>query len=167
MLQPATSPSGGNAGSYLVTSGNGTLNIQGVGPGTKDSVLYPIGTSASWLPMRIRNTGQADELRLRVLPDNLSQGFTGSPEDSVVTATWVLTEATAGGSTLTITPQWNESDEKPTFDRSRSIVQYYQAGWKFFGPRILTQASGNNPYFVTNSSLTGVSFNQTPLRVYG
>ena len=166
LLATAPAPSGGGQGTYVITSGTGTLTQRGIGTG-KDTVNYLIGSENSYLPIGLRNRGTTDEYRFRVIGDNFRDGLSGPAEDSVVSATWFLSEAVSGGGDLNISPQWNQSDEKQFFDRTRCIAELYVSPkWGPFSKAILKNAYGNNPFGITESGVANKSFNNTPIRVF-
>ena len=70
----------------------------------------------------------------------------GAPLSSnAVGNTWIITEATAGGSDAILTFQWNEADELPSFDRSNCYVAHHDGlGWGAL--QSVGAASGSNPF---------------------
>ncbi|MEI6696386.1 MAG: hypothetical protein WCO13_09975, partial [Bacteroidota bacterium] len=143
---------------YIVTDGSGALS-QRVTNNTTD-VNYPIGLASSYLPAKVQLTAgsTADDIKARVA-DGLSTSYdnndvaTGSAITSkVVNKTWFLKEAVGGGSSATITLQWNASDETSGFIRSLSDIGHYTEGsWVYAAG---TAALGSDPY---TQSLSGIS----------
>ncbi|HOY96027.1 MAG TPA: hypothetical protein PK509_09835, partial [Catalimonadaceae bacterium] len=123
-LDPSFSLIISSAVSYVKTSGSGKF----VHRSLTGSNTFPIGTSTAYLPVSVNNTGTADHIGIRVQNDVLSGGLSGAPVDSVVGATWVINEAVAGGSNLSVTATWNGSDEKPQFTRTLTSLQGFQNG---------------------------------------
>ena len=98
-----TSPS---AAGFVVTDGTGKL-IRNVG---NSATAFPIGTSvSSYTPATLTNSGTADDMGLRVM-DSVYSTYDGNGVPSgnalnpnrEVHKTWILNEATAGGSNLTL-----------------------------------------------------------------
>jgi gliding motility-associated-like protein len=159
-------PTGGSPLGYVWTDGTGGLLQQNVGPGGKvDSIIYPIGRASIYNPIFLRNRGTIDNFRVRLLDDVFTLGINGGVvPDSVVKASWIITEEASGGSILSVTPQWAGAQEKAEFDREKVGVQGFFGGiWlpDEVLPRIV---SGNDPYTV-NRSFTGRSFSETAVRV--
>jgi hypothetical protein len=88
----------------------------------------------------------------------LDGGLTGStiPEiENCVNNTWNIIEETPGGSDLSVTAQWNASDEGPLFDRTQSGIGHFTGGnWN---PQNAGSASGNDPYSLTRTGITSLS----------
>jgi len=139
---------------YIVAESSGRL-VQEVGAG---SVFYPVGTSGSYVPATLSNSGTTDNFGVSVFNDVLDGGTTGStiPEiDNCVNNTWNITEEIAGGSDLSITAQWNLSDEGSSFDRTQSGLGHYTAGnWN---PQDAAAAQGTGPYSLTRTGITSLS----------
>ena len=77
-----------SSSSYVVTSGTGTVQR------TIDSnaVVFPIGTSESYSPITLSNSGTSDNFSLRV--DNLTTSVNDSTK--MVNREWFLSEGTVG-----------------------------------------------------------------------
>jgi len=154
VLQSGATITGAGPSQYIVAESSGRL-VQEVGAG---SVSYPIGTSVSYVPATLSNSGTTDYIGLSVFNDVLDGGTTGStiPEiDNSVNNSWNITEETAGGSDLSITAQWNLSDEGSSFDRTQSGLGHYTAGnWD---PQNAAAALGTGPYTITRSGITSLS----------
>ncbi|RLD52037.1 MAG: hypothetical protein DRJ05_17805 [Bacteroidetes bacterium] len=153
-LQSGANITGAGPTQYIVAESSGRL-IQEVGAG---SVSYPVGTSVSYVPATLSNSGTTDNFGLSVFGDVLDSGTTGStiPEiDNCVNNTWNITEETAGGSDLSVTTQWNVSDEGSSFDQTQSGLGHYTAGnWD---PQEATAAQGTGPHTLTRSGITSLS----------
>jgi hypothetical protein len=90
-----------------------------------------------------------DHIGVRCLPEALTNGYTGAPiEKDAVAASWDVTESVAGGAKLTLTVQWNTTDELPHFDRSGcGLARYYPTdGWTLDAAN-LAPAGGNDPFY--------------------
>ena len=158
-LANAASGSNGSASSYVVTSGTGKFVRKGLG----SAFTFPIGTASAFTPTILNNTGTADDIGLRVQNDVLSAGLTGSPVDSVVGVTWVINEATTGGSNLNVTAQWPGSAEKAGFNRGATFFQGFAGSWTTLSGSAVA-ATGTGPF---TASYTGIAGNliDLPLRV--
>ena len=92
---------GACASGYIITEGAGRL-IQEVG---NNDVLFPVGTSSSYIPLTINNSGSTDSYKLRVFDDVLDGGLSGTtiPEiNNCVNMTWEIEENNPGGSNLSV-----------------------------------------------------------------
>src|SRR5258708_18132533 len=89
----------------------------------------PVGADAStYNPVVLAaNAGHiTDDINVRVMQGVFSNGITGSPfTDKVVNKTWILDEATAGGSNVNVTLQWTGLQELTGFDRNKCYVIQY------------------------------------------
>ncbi len=158
-LLGSASVTGGGLSSYVRTTGTGMFRYAGL---ANVSGLYPIGTAAHYFPLLISNGGTTDNIGARVQDDVLSGGLSGASVNGAVNATWVLDEATAGGSNLSLLANWNGSDEKPSFNRAASYLQGFSGSWtNLAGP---VAAAGTNPYSVLFSGIT-TGLSQLPVRI--
>lgn len=131
---------GGNASSWVMNDGSGSLHRQVNG----SSYLFPVGTT-SYTPLTLGTTGPQDRFSVRV-QDGVSTnyGAPGEANGAPITAravgrTWVVAEQVSGGNTGDITVQWNASDELPQFDRNLCALSRYDGtDWitGTFGPAI-------------------------------
>ncbi len=145
---------------YIVTNGTGSLIKESLGA---SAFLFPVGNSlTSYNPITISNSGTVDNIGARVLAQSYANGLTGTAfSKEVVDATWDLSEAVAGGSSLSMTAEWRttQSDELTGFDRTKSGISNYIAtagptqGWDLLNSQV-GAATGTNPYTFTR---TGVS----------
>lgn len=158
----AGSITGGSSSSYIISSGTGALKQQGVGTGGRTGTIsFPVGTSASFTPLSINNTGTSDEFSVRVITDvfdaydnnDLPTG-TAQTENNV-NRTWILTEAVPGGSIASLGFQWNSSEELPGFNRTLATPSHYSNGTWVGGT--LSAASGSDPYTISMTGITSFS----------
>ncbi len=152
VLESSATVSGNDANDYVVTGGTGEM----VKEGLTSAFTYPVGYNAStYNPVTITQAGTADDLGVRAMENMLDAGMTGAPlTDDAVDASWVISEGTAGGSNVTVAPEWATSDELGTFDRAQSVVYRYDGSdWTSDGAP-LTAATGSNPYSQTRSGIT-------------
>jgi hypothetical protein len=117
---------GGNASSWVVNNGTGSLQRQVIGSG----YIFPVGTT-SYTPLTMSTTGLQDRFSVRVQDDlSTNYGAPGVATGASITAravgrTWVVAEQVNGGNTADITMQWNTSDELPQFNRNLCAVGLY------------------------------------------
>jgi hypothetical protein len=147
---------GNNTSRFFMTSGTGVLTRQGLAA----SFLYPVGFSATeYNPVTIANSGTADDISVRCLQNVLSNGTSGAPVTSdFANNSWIVTEAVAGGSNLTVTGEWVPGDEMAGFNRNKCGIARYNSGtdWDLPASNVIA-ASGSNPYNRTRSSITSFS----------
>ncbi|MBC6611096.1 T9SS type A sorting domain-containing protein [Hymenobacter sp. BT507] len=139
-LQRGATVSGASASTYLVTNGKGALR-QSV-PNSGADVLYPVGASAtSYTPMWLKQPNSTtarneDVFGVRVLDDMYSSyDATGTGTKAVtnqnVKRTWLVDEEVTGNSDVTMTLQWNSTDEATgtyAFVRAKSYISHYKDG---------------------------------------
>lgn len=110
--------------SFIVTDGQGTVTKEGL----STAFEFPVGGAIdSQNDITLTESGTADNISVRVLADAYDTPSTamGTITDEVVNATWVITEATAGGSSLTVAPSWAAADETATFDNTDAAVYQF------------------------------------------
>jgi hypothetical protein len=109
---------------YVVTGSTGRLVRTNLGP---TPFTYPVGFDVNtYNPITIAENGTIDNIGVRVLERAYENGVSGTHIASeVVDASWVISEANAGNSNLTITPQWLLADEMPSFTRTDCGVSKY------------------------------------------
>ena len=161
IIGPAAVVGNGNISSYLVTNGTGACKR--TVPNNALDVLFPVGIPVCYMPVTINLTlaSTSDMFSVRML-ENIYSSYDAnnnptSPVDSshVVNASWIIAEATAGGSDATVTFQWNGIDETSTFNRSLSKLGEYTGGAWNFGT--YAPASGTDPYTFSKSGITSFS----------
>ena len=161
----------GSASSYVITNGTGSFTINGIGSSAR---VFAVGTPTSYTPLSIANNGTADNISVKVLQgvynSYLGEVGSGAPISlNVVNKTFIVNEATAGGSSLDITFTWNGIDESG-MNRAQTIVGRYNGGvWSNISGASAA-ASGSNPYTfnitgVTNLGILGVGDINSPLPV--
>ncbi len=152
-----------SASKFIVCSGTGTLNIQSIGTGGRTGgVNFPVGSSIiSYNPVTLTNSGTADEFRIRVF-NNVYNNYNGSGTPigspytyNAINRTWMINEANIGGSTASISLQWNIVDELSGFTRVSSYVSRFN-GTQWV-PNTSSAALGSNPYTQTVSGITSFS----------
>lgn len=143
---------------YVITNGSGKIIKANL---NNTTFTFPVGnTISSYNPISISNTGTPDSIGARCLSNIYSNGLTGTAlTKEAVDATWDLTEAVAGGSNLTITANWNASDELTGFNRNKGGISHYltsptqNAGWDLLNNQV-GAASGNSPFSYTRANIT-------------
>ena len=123
--------SGGSASTYVVTSGAGFL-VQNVGAMAKS---FPVGQSA-YNPAVVINAGAEDAIFIR-LEDDMTL------TSDVVNRTWVIEEASSGGSVVDLSLQWNSGEEKPGFNSNSCYITHFVGGvWDNHTPAPAITGSG-------------------------
>ncbi len=152
--------SGAGSSNYIITSGTGVLRQYNIGTGQRTSILYPVGiSSSSYTPATLAVSGSTtvDNFSVVVSQSVLANGTSGSAYTaSVVNRTWNITEGTNGGSSMTVTLQWNASDELTSFSRSNCYVSHY-SGSAWTSTSGGASATGSNPYTRTSGVVTSFS----------
>lgn len=130
--------------------------------GNTSLVTFPVGTSStSYTPLLFKNTGTLDVFSVG-LSEGLSSSYdagnnpTGTPlTQHNVNKTWLISEGTQGGSTVTLTFQWSLSDEQTGFLRSNCFASHYYNGkWNAAASG---QAEENGLYSTSLSGVTSFS----------
>jgi hypothetical protein len=134
-----------SSSSYVVTSGTGTVQ-QTVG---SSAVVFPIGTSTSYSPITLTNSGTSDTFAMRVA--NLTSSVNDS--NDMVNREWFLSEGIAGGSNLSATLQWNASDEGSSFSRMENLAIGFYSGSTFSGLTTSELVTGSDPFQLTLDEL--------------
>jgi len=141
--------SGVNDSRYVRTSSSGQLLL------TLDnnSQLIPVGNSL-YNPLTAINAGSADVYGIRVMDmlleeANMGNAFTADG----VGVSWKISEMAAGGSDLSLTFQWNGSQELTGFDRTdMAAMRFNGAFWNL--QDMPGMASGGDPYQFMAGSIT-------------
>lgn len=130
---------------FIITNSTGVLQ-QEVGAA---NVFFPIGNS-TYNPATLNNTGTLDNFSARVEDLVWDFGTMGTPEtQDVVNRSWHITEAIVGGSSSSLSVQWDAPQELPGFDRSLSGVAHWDG------------AIWEHPLTYTAATPVGASFSQT------
>lgn len=138
---PTNTINGGNASSYVKTSGTGTLNRNVAGI----PVSFPVGRSA-YNAATLTNFGTADKYSIRVI-DNVTDIGTNAdagPTTSmaVVNRTWMINEQVAGGSNVTLGLNWNDAPEHLNgFQPTNAFIAHYMSSaglWDNIGGAVAT-----------------------------
>jgi hypothetical protein len=140
---------GADASKHIVTNSTGALTAQVA----NTDFVFPVGDGTSYNPVILNEAGASDAYGV-IYTGDLPGAFTGT--DHVVDASWTITEATFGGSNLSVTAQWNGTQELSPFDETDCAVGVTTdngatVAWKASGA-----AGGTDPYTRTGSGFTGV-----------
>lgn len=129
--------SGGSASSYVVTDGIGVLKRNVIGGG--DPVVFPVGNS-SFNAITITNAtvDDEDEYGVKVIDGTISSV---NDDTKIVNRKWQITEATAGGSALTLDFRYNSGETASNFNASLSPVIGYYTGTHWAAPLSATVQS--------------------------
>ena len=154
-LESAATITGADATKYVVTNGTGQLvkNSLSTTPFT-----YPVGYDATtYNPLSVTQNGTTDNIGVRVLQNVQQAGTSGAAlVKEVVDASWVLSEGTAGGSSLSVTATWNGTDELTGFSRTKTGLSVYDGtSWDLTYAQTAS-ATGAGPYTVTRSNITNI-----------
>jgi hypothetical protein len=130
----SASVSGGSATSYVKTASTGTLSRIGAATAT----TFPVGNS-TYNPAVLTNNGTSDVFSVRVI-DNVTANGTGvgaTTTLAVVNRTWMISEATTGGSNASLRLYWNGSGEEINgFAAASAFVAHYSTAgsmWENMG----------------------------------
>ncbi|MBC7872869.1 MAG: hypothetical protein H7Y01_02675 [Ferruginibacter sp.] len=141
---------------FVTTNGIGRLIKNSLGA-TTSPFTFPVGFSASeFNPLTITNAGASDDIGVRCTKNVLNQGLTGTPvTQDFANNSWIVTEATVGGSNFSMTGQWATGDELSNFNRVKSGIARYNTGTDWDLPASdVVSASGSDPYTRSRSNIT-------------
>ena len=139
---------------YVVTGSTGKIIKTNLGA---TAFTFPVGFDATtYNPVTVAENGTTDNIGIRVLEKAYINGSSGTAlTPSVVDATWVISDVTAGGNNLSVTPSWKASDEV-SFNRSLCRVARYN-GQKFdLDDSTKAAATGSDPYSRQRTGITNV-----------
>jgi hypothetical protein len=151
---------GASATKYFITNGTGRLIKATLGA---TAFTYPVGnTTTTYNPATISNSGTADDIGVRSLANVLNTGNTGTAfTKEVADASWDISEAVVGGSTLSLTATWEAADELAGFNRAKAGISYYiptpgaTQGWDLLNSQT-GLATGAGPYSYTRTGINNV-----------
>ena len=139
------------AQTYVLTSGTGEV-VRAVDNGGFFDFIVGKGSRT---PLLLENSGSGDVYRVRVDDEVLTGGTTGTPYGgNVVNRTWHVSEEVQGGSDLSLTAEWNGTDELPAFDRFNCYLAQYDGSWVLDDG---VAATGTDPFRITRSGLNTAS----------
>ncbi len=133
-LTVAGTLSGGSSSGYIVTNGTGLLKINAVGATGK---TFPVGPSTTlYHPATITNTGTPDNFSVNVASTAPSCALAAES----VTARWIITEETVGGSNCSISLNYTGGGTGVTYSAAAAKV---------------VDCGGSGPTYYGNGSVTG------------
>jgi hypothetical protein len=144
-----------SATSHVITASSGVVTKNTLGA---TEFTFPVGTSkSSYTPIKLANSGTADNFSVYVTDNVLDGGTTGSTYNiGRVTKTWHVSEATGGGSSVTMTPYWTSADEDAQFDRTVALVSHWDgSAWDM--PIDAPAQTSGSLYYVSRSGLSSFS----------
>lgn len=141
---------GADATQYIRTPSTGVLT-QTV---AANAVVFPVGNS-SYNPANMTNAGTSDQFSMRVEDQVLETYPAGTAvNEDVANRAWHIDEGTIGGSDVTLSVQWNATEELTNFDRTASgIGSWESTAWNPSGSYTAATANGTS-WTQTLSGLT-------------
>jgi hypothetical protein len=130
----AATVTGGSATSYVKTTSSGVLSRNVA----SSAITFPVGNS-SYNPAVLTNNGTSDIFSVRVL-DNVTDNGTAigtTTAYATVKRTWMISEATTGGSNAGVRLYWNGAGEEiNSFTSATAFVAHYSSAgslWENMG----------------------------------
>lgn len=153
-LSPSASIINYDASHYIVTNGTGFVQQEVAA----SNVVFPVGNSL-YNPAILNNSGTTDNFTVRVEDQVLDVYPAGTAEtNGVVGRAWMIDEVIAGGSNITLTLQWNTSEELPTFDRTVSGISHWiGSAWDRSPTWTNATTVGASSWSQTRSNITSFS----------
>lgn len=143
---PAFGSTSGNG--WIVTDNTGSLIRQGVGA---TNVLFPVGpTASSYNPAQINNAGTTDNFTVNVRDVDLP----GISAAYGVKDQWTITEGTPGGSSSTVSLQWNAGDEQGSFLNTNCSFVRTDGTDIVSTPTYTDHSTPGPPYTVSEGAIT-------------
>jgi hypothetical protein len=139
---------------FVVTNNTGTVTKQSLG---STSFTYEVGFgTGEYTPLSISNSGTND-ISVRCLQHVLDQGTAGSlVTNDFADNSWVVA-AVGSGYNLQLIAGWAASDELSNFNRVKTGIARYTAGFDWDLPASnVVAASGSGPYTRNRSGITSV-----------
>jgi hypothetical protein len=139
--------SGSTSSKYVITNSTGQMKQTLGSPVTTALVLYPVGNSA-YNPISISNSTTFDVYGVRVVDGAVANAYDNT---KAVNRAWVVTETSAGGSSLSVVAQYNSGEEGTNFGAGTTP---YVAFYKGTAPWVQVSATpaGAGPYTYTAGS---------------
>ncbi|WP_223650062.1 T9SS type A sorting domain-containing protein [Hymenobacter psoromatis] len=161
----------GSATGYVVTSGKGRLRMlvpraSSTALGTQ--VAFPVGSSfTSYTPVTLQQTtsNSDDVFEVRVI-DNVYSSYDASytPNgpaitNQVVNKTWLVSkEVPANAANVTMTTQWNMSENSGNFKTATAHINHYTGGaWDSYNTEVGVTGPNAGPFVVKRSNITSFS----------
>jgi len=153
ILIGSTDPTNTTTAKYLQTNSTGVVNRSVPADGSTD-VTFPVGNSA-YNPIILKNSATATtDVYGVMVTDSKPASFTGTTH--IVDRSWEISESVADDSDLTITTQWNDSEELTSFDETKSCVGVTTNAGATVSWGTSGSATGSDPYVRSQSGYTSV-----------
>jgi hypothetical protein len=137
----------GNGNSGAGNTGIGGLRIEQV-DASDGAVTFPVGaTPAAYNPIQVTNAGTVDNFTIAVN----DQVIPGAVFAAGITRTWLVSEATPNGSSVTLNLRWLGSEEQSAFNRAQTQI-IRSNGTQIVEQTPASAASGSSPYFRAGGS---------------
>jgi len=140
---------GPDATKFIETNSTGQL----MAPVGNSDVVFPVGVGTAYNPVTLNEAGTADTYGVAYAAA-APAGW--SPTEHAVDGSWTVTEGTPGGNDLTVTPQWNGTDELTDFDNTDCAVGVTTDNGATIAWKASGAASGTDPYFKSGAGFAGV-----------
>ncbi len=141
---------------YIITNDIGKLIASMV---SATAFTFPVGSSStSYTPLSISQAGMALSLGLVVKDQVLiSDAMNNVLSSNVVNKSWVVTEeGVPVTKNLTLTPQWNSSDQATDFDPIKCGISRWNTTTSSWDLANTNAVGGTNPHSRTRSNNTSV-----------
>jgi hypothetical protein len=142
---------------FIVMKSTGSLVLQNVGTVSK---FAPVGPSGSdYTPVRISNTGVIDDFTIHPYQAH-SACVSTTMQDSVVLLTMDISEATSGGSIVTLSINYNTTTTGVHFNPATAVIAHCDAtnkvdysGGVVNGTEVtITNVTSFSPFFITSDA---------------
>jgi G8 domain len=125
ILESNVTITGATNNGYVVTNGTGRLTRKGVGVGIVNPVDFPVGTTTTYDLVSITNTGTTDDFSVNVA--STLDAFSPMP-NKYLQRQWNISEATVGGSDVTLSLTCAAGVPTNNFDAAASIqIGHYKS----------------------------------------
>ncbi|MEQ9298787.1 MAG: LamG-like jellyroll fold domain-containing protein [Cyclobacteriaceae bacterium] len=148
--------SGFSSSAYIETKNQNTTSgfvIKSLAVADGD-FTFPIGSSGSCTPLTVKNLGSTGNIEARVFDNTYAQGTSGVVIDTEkeVNKSWEINGD--AGVNVTVTLQWNGTDEDPNFASARSTAYMSKNDynwWEKITPDV--GVTGSDPYMIAASGI--------------
>lgn len=115
---------------------------------------FPVGSSGSYTPLTVKNLGNTGDIEARVFDNTYAQGTSGPiiTTEKEVNKSWEINGD--AGVNVTVTLQWNGTDEDPNFASARSTAYMSKNDynwWEKITPDV--GVTGSDPYMIAASGI--------------
>lgn len=149
---------GANSNSYIITNGEGSLQLNVAGSGTR---TFAVGTQSNYTPAEITLNGSSNGMfSVRVDEGVLSNGTSGNNSatvHSVVNATWFVESTMSTAMDIDLQVEWTSNMEVNGFNRDSAYISHYTAGaWDTDAEaNAIVESSGR--FSLTRTGITSLS----------